>query len=99
MTEYVISAGVLECIVGGSLPTGGRTRVHSPLPFARTRAIEVTVDGQTCSVVVHLDARLGESMPALASEARVTIADGLSRMAGLTASSVDVVFASVFPSA
>jgi uncharacterized alkaline shock family protein YloU len=97
MTEYLISTSVLEAIVRGSVENDERLRVHSPLPLARTRAVEVAVDDQQCRVVVHLDARMGEYLPSLAAEARQKIVAALSHMTGLGVSGVDVVFSGVFP--
>ncbi|MCE5254010.1 MAG: Asp23/Gls24 family envelope stress response protein [Actinomycetia bacterium] len=97
MTEYLISTSVLEAIVRGSVENDGRLRVHSPLPLARTRPVEVVVDDQQCHVVVHLDARMGEYLPALAAEAREKIVTALTHMTGLTVVGVDIVFSGVFP--
>lgn len=97
MTEYRIATSVLEDIVRGSLAPDDRIRIHAPLPLTRTRPVEIQVDSDKCEVTVHLDARLGEALPALASEARSAIAGALGRMTGLTVGSVDVIFASVFP--
>ena len=98
MTEYRIATSVLEDIVRGSFAADDRVRVHAPLPLTRTRPVEILVEGDRCSVVVHLDARLGQILPALAADVRSAVADALSRMTGLVVDSVDVVFASVFPS-
>ena len=97
MTEYLIATSVLEAIVRGSLAGDRRLRLHSSLPLIRTHPAEVTVDDDTCKVVVHLDAQMGESLPALASEVRGKIAEALGPMTGLTVSGVDVVFGGVFP--
>ena len=97
MTEYLISTSVLEAIVRGAVEYDERLRVHSPLPLTRTRAVEVTVDDQECRVVVHLDARMGENLPSLGSEARQKIVAALAHMTGLTVSAVDIVFSGVFP--
>lgn len=97
MTEYLIATSVLEAIVRGSLENDGRLRIHSLLPLVRTHPVEVKVDGQECHVTVHLDARLGEYLPALATGARQRIAEALGQMTGLAVKGVDVVFSSVFP--
>ncbi len=97
MTEYRITTSVLEDIVRGSVAADNRVRVHAPLPLMRTRPVDIVVDGDKCEVVIHLDARLGEALPALASDVRSAVAGALTRMTGLVVSSVDVVFASVFP--
>ncbi len=96
MTEFLIATSVLEAIVRGSLEDDERLRVHSPLPLVRTHAIEVLVDNEECRVTAQLDARMGEHLPSLASEARQKIAAALSHMTGLTVSGVDVVFSGVF---
>jgi len=98
MTQYLIATSVLEAIARGSLADDARLRVHSTLPFARPHAMDVGVQGQECRVTAHLDARLGENLPALAEEARFKIGRALARMTGLTVTSVDIVFAGVFPS-
>ena len=98
MTQYLIATSVLEAIGRGALAGDQRLRVHSTLPFARPHAMEVGVEGQTCRVTAHLDARLGENLPALADEVRRKIAQALARMTGLTVTGVDVVFVGVFPS-
>ncbi|HLA80029.1 MAG TPA: Asp23/Gls24 family envelope stress response protein [Thermoleophilia bacterium] len=97
MTAYRIATSVLEGIVRGSLAADSRIRIHSSLPLARARAIEVLVEGDKCEVVVHVDARLGEVLPTLATEVRTAVAGALGRMTGLTVGSVDVIFAGVFP--
>jgi uncharacterized alkaline shock family protein YloU len=97
VTEYLISTSVLEAIVRGSVENDKRVRVHSPLPLARTRAVEVAVDGEQCHVEVHLDARMGEYLPTLAVEAREKIVTALAHMTGLMVSGVDIVFSGVFP--
>ena len=97
MTEYRIATSVLEDIVRGSLAGDDRVRVHAPLPLTRTHPVEITVTGGRCDVVLHLDARLGEPLPAVASDARAAVSDALGRMTGLVVDSVDVIFASVFP--
>ena len=98
MTEYLIATSVLEAIVRGALTGDGRVRVHSSLPFARTHPIDVGVEGERCRVTAHLDALLGENLPALAQEARQNIGEALARMTGLTVTGVDIIFAGVFPS-
>jgi hypothetical protein len=97
MTEYQIATSVLEAIVRGSLAGDERLRVHSPLPLMRTHVIDVRVEGERCRVTAQLDALLGQSLPALAKEARHKIASSLTQMTGLTVTGVDVVFAGVFP--
>ena len=97
MTEYRIATSVLEDIVRGSIAADTRIRVHAPLPLMRARPVEILVEGENCEVVIHLDARLGEVLPSLAADVRSAVAGALSRMTGLTAGSVDVIFASVFP--
>ncbi len=47
--------------------------MHSSLPLVGTRAAGVTVDGDECHVVIHLDARMGEILPELAPEMRQRI--------------------------
>ena len=98
MTEYLIATSVLETIVRGSLEGDKRVRLHAALPLVRNHPVEVTVDNDTCHVTVHLDAEMGEVLPALAAEVRDRIAGALSRMTGLAVSGVDVVFAGVVPS-
>jgi len=83
--------------VRGSLATDKRLRLHSSLPLVRTHPAEVTVEEDTCKVVVHLDARMGEFLPDLAVEVRGKIAEALGPMTGLAVSGVDVVFSGVFP--
>ncbi len=97
MTEYLIATSVLEAIVRGAVENDERLRVHSPLPLARTHAVEVAVADDDCRVTVHVDARMGQHLPSLAVEARGKIASALSHMTGLTVTGVDVVFSGVFP--
>lgn len=97
MTEYLIATSVLEAIVRGSVDNDERLRVHSPSPLVRTHPVEVAVDDEDCRVSVHLDARLGEHLPSLATEARQKITTALTHMTGLTVTGVDVVFSGVFP--
>lgn len=97
MTEYRIATSVLENIVRGSLLSDRRLRVHSSLPLSRHQPVEVTVQGDRCSVIIRADARLGENLPSLAAQMRHSVADALTRMTGLTVSSVDVVFTGVLP--
>ncbi len=97
MTEYLIATSVLESIVRGSLEGNTRMRIHASLPLARSRPVEIEVDEQECHVTVHIDARLGEHLPALAVGARQDIAEALTRMTGLAVTGVDVVFSGVFP--
>jgi uncharacterized alkaline shock family protein YloU len=96
MTEYLIATSVLEGIVRGSLVGEHRVRLHSTLPLVRTHPAEVIVDDESCKVVVHLDARMGEFLPDLASVVRSKIAAALGPMTGLAVTSVDVVFSGVF---
>lgn len=96
MTEYLIATSVLEAIVRGSLAGDHRLRVRSSLPLTRTHPVEVDVSGESCAVTVHLDALIGESMPALAEESRGKVAAALTQMTGLTVGAVDVVFAGAF---
>lgn len=98
MTEYLIATSVLETIVRGSLERDTRVRLHGAPPLVRSHPVEVTVEGDTCRVTVHLDAEMGEVLPALAAEVRERIAGALSPMTGLDVSGIDVVFAGVFPS-
>jgi uncharacterized alkaline shock family protein YloU len=97
MTEYLIATSVLEAIVRGAVAGDQRLRMHSSLPLVRTHPAEVTVDEDSCKVLVHLDVRMGEFLPTLASEVRVKIAEALGPMTGLTVTGVDVVFSGVFP--
>ena len=97
MTEYLIATSVLEAIVRGAVENDERLRVHSPLPLARTHAVEVAVADDDCRVTVHVDARMGQHLPSLAVESRGKIASALSHMTGLTVTGVDVVFSGVFP--
>ncbi len=96
MTEYLIATSVLEAIVRGALADDTRLRLHSSLPLARTHPADVTVDEDSCKVAVHVDVRMGEFLPALATEVRGRVADALGPMTGLTVSSVDVVVSGVF---
>jgi uncharacterized alkaline shock family protein YloU len=98
MTEYVIATSVLEAIVRGSLEHDERFQLHSGSALVRSHPVEVAVDDEKCHVTVHLDARMGEVLPALAAEARQRIVGALSPMTGLTVAGVDVVFVGVFPS-
>ena len=97
MTEYLIATSVLEAIVRGALDSDERLRFHSVLPLVRSHPVEVVVDKDACLVTVHLDARMGEPLPALASEVRQKISASLGPMTGLAVSGVDVVFGGVFP--
>jgi uncharacterized alkaline shock family protein YloU len=97
MTEYLIATSVLEAIVRGSLAGDDRVRVHSSLPLVGSRAAGVSVDGEQCHVVIHVDARMGEVLPELVPEVRSKIVAALGRMTGLHVSGVDVVFGGVFP--
>jgi uncharacterized alkaline shock family protein YloU len=97
MTEYLIATSVLEAIVRESLAGDDRVRVHSSLPLVGSRAAGVSVEGDDCHVVIHLDARMGETLPDLALEVRGKIVGALGRMTGLRVSGVDVVFGGVFP--
>jgi uncharacterized alkaline shock family protein YloU len=97
MTEYLIATSVLEGIVRWSLAGDERVRLHSALPLVRTHPAEVLVDDESCKVVVHLDARMGELLPDLAATVRTKIAAALGPMTGLVVTGVDVVFSGVFP--
>jgi Asp23 family, cell envelope-related function len=97
MTQYLIATSVLESIVRGSLENDERLRVHTPLPLVRTHPVEIAVDREECTVSVHLDARMGEHLPSLASSVRHTVAEALGSMTGLRVASVDVFFSGVFP--
>jgi len=97
MSQFLIATSVLEAIVRGSLEGQQGLRVHSPLPLVRTKPVDVIIDGEDCQVSVHLDARLGEFLPALATRARECVADALQRMTGLAVTRVDIVFSAVFP--
>jgi hypothetical protein len=99
MTHYLIATSVLEAIVSGSLEHDDRLRVHTPLPLVLTHPVEVVVKGDECHVDVHLDARMGEHLPSLASSVRKTVASALSSMTGLKVAAVDVTFSGVFPAA
>ena len=96
MTEYLIATSVLEAIVRGALADDTRLRLHSSLPLARTHPAEVMVDEDSCKVAVHVDVRMGEFLPAVATEVRSKVADALGPMTGLTVSGVDVVISGVF---
>ena len=96
MTEYLIATSVLEGIVRGSLVGDERVRLHTSLPLVRTHPAEVVVEEDSCRVVVHLDARMGEYLPDLASLVRKNVAAALGPMTGLAVTSVDVVFNGVF---
>jgi uncharacterized alkaline shock family protein YloU len=97
MTEYRIATSVLESIVRGAVESDPRIRVHTPLPLTRTHAVEVLVQGDQCRATIHLDARLGENLPSVATEVRSAVAAALNRMTGLGVSAVDVVFSGVYP--
>lgn len=97
MTEYLIATSVLEAIVRDSLAGDQRVRLQTSLPLVRTHPAEVVVEDDSCKVVLHVDARMGEFLPTLASEVRRKVADALGPMTGLTVSGVDVVFSGVFP--
>lgn len=96
MSEYLIATSVLEDIVRGSLLGEKRYGLHGGLPLVRTRATEVAVDNDSCKVVVHLDALIGEELPEIASEVRAKVAEALGPMTGLAVTSVDVVVSGVF---
>jgi uncharacterized alkaline shock family protein YloU len=96
MTEYLIATSVLEGIVRGSLVGEERVRLHGGLSLVRSRPAEVLVEDDSCRVVVHLDARMGEFLPDLAAVVRGKIGDALGPMTGLAVTSVDVVFSGVF---
>jgi uncharacterized alkaline shock family protein YloU len=97
MTQYLIAISVLETIVRGSLEGDDRVRVHSPMPLARTRPVDIAVEGEQCLVSVHVDARMGEHLPSLASSVRRTVAEALESMTGLRVAAVDVSVSGVFP--
>jgi uncharacterized alkaline shock family protein YloU len=97
MTEYLIATSVLETIVRGALTDDARLRVHNSLPLVGSHAAHVTVEGEECHVVIHVDAQMGQALPALAIDVRRKIAADLSHMTGLTVSGVDVIFTGVFP--
>ena len=99
MTEYLIATSVLESIATGALVGDERLKLHSALPLVRPHPAEVVVEEETCRVVVHVDARMGESIPALAKEVRSKVARALGSMTGLTVTGVDVVFSGVFAAA
>jgi len=92
-----MATSVLESIVRGSLENDERLRVHTPLPLVRTHPVEIAVEGDACTVWVHLDARMGEHLPSLASSVRHTVAEALGSMTGLKVAAVDVFFSGVFP--
>ena len=96
MSEFHIAPSVLEDIVSRSLCGKKEIRIHFPLPLARSNPIDVALTGKDCMVTIQLDAQMGESLPNLATEVRTMIAESLKRMAGLHATAVDVIFASVF---
>lgn len=96
MSEYLIATSVLEDIVRGSLVAEKRFRLHGGLPLSRTHTAEVAVENDSCKVVVHLEAAIGENLPELASEVRTRVCDVLGPMTGLAVGSVDVVFNGVF---
>lgn len=97
MTQYLIATSVLEAIVRGSLDSDERLRIHPPLPLMRTHPVEIGVEGDECRVSVHLDARMGERLPTLASSVRQTVATALTSMTGLKVAAVDIAFGGVFP--
>ena len=98
MTEYLIATSVLEAIVRGAVVGNGRYRLHGGMPIVRRHAAEVSVYEDSCKVVVHLDAKVGESLVGIAAEVRGKVAGTLGPMTGLTVSNVDVVFNGVFSS-
>ncbi len=97
MTEYLIATSVLEAIVRGSLSGDARVRLHTSLPLVRSHPAEVTVEGDYCKVLVHVDVRMGEPFSAVAIDVRGKVADALGPMTGLSVSDVDVVVSGVFP--
>jgi len=99
MTEYLIATSVLEAIVRGSLANDDRVRLRGSVPLLGSHPAQVTVDDDTCHVVVQVDARFGEVLPPLAVEVRHEVATALGHMTGLRVSGVDVVFSGVFQSA
>jgi uncharacterized alkaline shock family protein YloU len=98
MTEYLIATSVLEAIVRGALAGDARVRLHTSLPLIRTHPAEVAVGDDSCRVLVHVDARMGEVLSEVAAEVRGKIADALGPMTGLSVSAVDVVVSGVFSS-
>ncbi len=96
MTEYLIATSVLESIVRGSLHGDDRYRLHGGLPLVGAHPAEVCVLDDSCKVVVHLDARIGENLPDVSQEIRKKVAGALGPMTGLAVTSVDVVFSGVF---
>ncbi len=96
MSEYLIATSVLEDIVRGSVAGENRYRLHGGLSLVRSGPVEVSVENDSCRVVVHVDARVGENLPEVASEVRGKIAESLGPMTGLAVSSVDVVVSGVF---
>lgn len=96
MSEYLIATSVLEAIVRGSLAGEDRYRLHGGMSLVRSGPTEVSVDEESCRVTVHLDARVGESLPQVASEVRSKVAESLGSMTGLAVSNVDVVVSGVF---
>lgn len=96
MSEYLIATSVLEDIVQGSVAGEDRYRLHCGLPLVRSHPAEVSVENDSCKVVVHLDARIGENLPDMASEVRSRVAESLGPMTGLAVHSVDVVISGVF---
>jgi len=67
------------------------------MPLVRSHPAEVTVEDDSCKVVVHVDMRMGELVSAVATDVRGKIADALGPMTGLAVSGVDVVVSGVFP--
>lgn len=96
MSEYLIATSVLEDIVRGSVSGETRYRLHCGLPLVRSHPVDVSVENDSCKVLVHMDARVGENLPELATEVRGKIAESLGPMTGLAVHSVDVVISGVF---
>jgi uncharacterized alkaline shock family protein YloU len=96
-TDYRIAASVLESIVRGALAGDGRLRVPATSGFMRGRAVEVAVSEDSARVFLSLEARFGEVMPALGTEAQALVSQALSSMTGLRVEAVDVQFVGVLP--
>lgn len=97
MTEYLIANSMLENIVRRALESDQRVRLPSLFPLVRSRGVEVEVKDQDCRVTVQVQARFGENLPSLAEEIRNRVAEALSHMTGLKATTVDVVVSGIFP--
>lgn len=95
-TDYRIATSVLEAIVKGALAGDERIRVHQAGGLMRGKSVEVTVEGERCRVRLPLEARFGEPLPALGSEAQSRVAESLGQMTGLAVEAVDIQFVGVF---